>query len=219
MRVDIEDLVNYDFEVAVIKSQSENGYAIKLPDEISKVSELSNKLMFSGSFGQEFGLAYDPIKKEYKIVFLTDTDDAVNYRPSYEPGDALFLNTDANLPEIIRINHEVDFVTALKYATSFDVEEVFANKEEKPKEELGYLIMVRDKSVKPQRLLGFISAEYEDYYGDYDIGEARIVTTPSEYSVFLDEDEAEAVKRAIKTDLYTLSDVNVSDVKLTVVSY
>lgn len=221
MSIDIENLVNDGFEVAVIKSPSENGYVIKLPDEIGKVSELSQKLMFSGSFGKAFGLAYDPTKKEYKIVLPTDTDDAINYRPSYEPGDALFLNTDANLPEIIRISHDVDFITALKYATNFDVEEVVADEDEddEPESALGYLIMVRDKRVKPQWLLGFISADYEEYYGDYDVDEVHVVTNPDMASVFLDEDDAEAIKRGIKLDVYSLSDMMVSDVKLTVVAY
>lgn len=223
MSIDIENLVNDGFEVAVIKSPSENGYVIKLPDEIGKVSELSQKLMFSGSFGKDFGLAYDPTGKEYKVVLPTDTDDAVNYRPSYEPGDALFLNTDANLPEIIRISHDVDFITALKYATNFDVEEVVADEDEdddyEPESALRYLIMVRDKRVKPQRLLGFISADYEEYYGDYDVDEVHVVTNPDMASVFLDEDDAEAIKRGIKLDVYSLSDMMVSDVKLTVVAY
>lgn len=221
MSIDIENLVNDGFEVAVIKSPSENGYVIKLPDEIGKVSELSQKLMFSGSFGKAFGLAYDPTKKEYKVVLPTDTDDAINYRPSYEPGDALFLNTDANLPEIIRISHDTDFITALKYATNFDVEEVVADEDEEPRPESlsGYLIMVRDKRVQPQRLLGFINADYEEYYGDYDVDEAHIVTNPDMASAFLDEDEANVVKRIIKRDLYTLSNVSVSDARLTVVTY
>lgn len=219
MSIDIENLVHDGFEVAIIKSQSENGYAIKLPDEIGKVSELSQKLMFSSSFGKSFALAYDPTEKEYKIVLPTDTDDAINYRPSYEPGDALFLNTDANLPEIIRVNHDADFVTALKYATNFDVEPVVADEEEELEPVAGYLIMARNRSVKPQRLLGFISADYEEYYGDYDVEEAHIVTNPDMASTFLDGDEAEAVKRAIKMDYYTLSGMDVDDVKLTVVLY
>lgn len=220
MSNDIENLVNDGFEVAIIKSPSENGYAIKLPSEIGKVSELSQKLMYSGSFGKTVGLAYDPTKKEYKVVLPTDTDDAINYRPSYEPGDALFLNTDANLPELIRISHDVDFVTALKYATNFDVEEVVAYEDEEPESALsGYLIMVRDKRVQPQRLLGFISTDYEKYYGDYVVDEAHIVTNPNTASAFLDEDEADVVKRTIKRDFDTLSSVPVSDVRLTVVAY
>lgn len=219
MSIDIENLVNDGFEVAVIKSPSENGYVIKLPDEIGKASELSQKLMFSGSFDKAFGLAYDPTKKEYKVVLLTDTDDAFNYRPSYEPGDALFLNTDANLPEIIRISHDIDFITALKYATNFDVEEVVAEEDKVPGPVSGYLIMVRDKRVQPQRLLGFINADYEKYYGDYVVDEAHIAANPDMASVFLDEDEADVVKRTIKRDFYTLSRVSVSDVRLTVVAY
>lgn len=218
MRNDIENLVNDGFTVARLTSESENGYAIKLPDDIKGVKELQYKLDTGNGYGSPFMLGYDPENKSYKLAYSGDDDEAIRYRPTFKAGDALFLNEDSQNPEIIRINKDVHFVQALTDLGDFKVEGIELPVHSKQSD--GVLVMVREKHTKPQHLLGFITADYDfDGYNDPILDAFGVVLDPTEATAFLNQAEAELViQEAFMTPSLVINGIYWQDLKFTLVT-